>query len=144
MTTLTCAQVHLQSEGGKGGGGGGKAAAPAVAAAGKKGALVGASTAPLDEEGALRIIQAVITGKPDKAVAEQQLRDAVAKVCLHQSLMNDIQSEACPSKSCSLLLTLLMQVDPNPEGSAKGANLKPVARAAWAAAVLELTDLAEK
>ena len=37
-----------------------------------------------------------------------------------------------------------MQVDPNPEGSAKGANLKPVARAAWAAAVLELPDLAEK
>lgn len=104
----------MQSEGGKGGAGGGKAAAPA-AAAGKKGAPgPGGVASPIDEEGALRIIQGVITGKPDLAVAEQQLREAVSKV------------------------------DPNPEGSAKGANLKPVARAAWAAAVLGLSDLAEK
>lgn len=56
----------------------------------------------------------MLTGKPDLAAAEQQLREAVAKV------------------------------DPNPEGSAKGANLMPVARAAWAAAVLGLPELAEK
>ena len=107
ITTLTCAQVHLQSEGGKVGGGGGKAAAPAAATAGKKGAPVGASTAPLDEEGALRIIQAVITGKPDKAVAEQQLRDAVAKVRLGQSLMNDTE-RSLPNNLVRSLLYLTL------------------------------------
>lgn len=55
-----------------------------------------------------------MTSKPEKSIAEQQLRDAVSKV------------------------------DPNPEGSAKGLNLKPVAMAAWAAAGLGLPDLAEK
>ena len=104
----------MQSEGGKGGAGGGKAAAPPAAAKGKGALGPGGAATALDEEGALRIIQAVITGKPDLSVAEQQLKEAVAKV------------------------------DPNPEGSAKGANLKPVARAAWAAAVLGLSDLAEK
>lgn len=74
--------MHLQSEG-KGGTGSGKAAPPA-AAAGKKGAAgtVGGGSAPLDEEGALRIIQAVITAKPEPSVAEQQLKEAVAKVTL--------------------------------------------------------------
>ncbi|GFH18160.1 uncharacterized protein HaLaN_14914, partial [Haematococcus lacustris] len=58
---------------------------------------------------------AVITAKPaDKALAEQMLRDAVAKV------------------------------DPTPDGSAKGASLGPVARAAWAAAVLGLDAAAER
>jgi hypothetical protein len=37
-----------------------------------------------------------------------------------------------------------LQVDPKPEGSAKGANLGPVARAAWAAAVLGLPEAAER
>jgi hypothetical protein len=45
--------------------------------------LSGAAAPPaLDEEGALRMVQAVMTAKPsDKAQAEQMLRDAVAKVC---------------------------------------------------------------
>jgi hypothetical protein len=34
----------------------------------------------MEEEAALRMIQAVITGKPDSAVAKKQLKEAVAKV----------------------------------------------------------------
>jgi hypothetical protein len=104
-------QVHLSSESGAAPTGKAPAAAPA-----KKGTTLGgaAASSALDEEGALRLIQAVITGKPEASVAEAQLKDAVAKV------------------------------DPNPEGSAKGANLKAVARAAWAAAVIGIPDLAEK
>lgn len=72
-------QAHLTATSAAGAKGAkGAAAAPKPAAAGK-GAAAGAGPA-LDEEGALRIIQAVMSGRPDKAVAEQQLRDAVAKV----------------------------------------------------------------
>lgn len=76
-------QVHLQSNG-KGGAVGGKPSAPAAASVkGGKGTTgPGVGTPALDEEGALRIIQAVITGKPDLAVAEQQLKDAVSKVII--------------------------------------------------------------
>lgn len=85
-------QAHLEASGG--GGGGGKASKPAVPAKGGKGAA--ANGGALDEEGALRAIQVVLSGKPDQAAAEAQLRVAVLKV------------------------------DPKPEGSAKGAALKPV------------------
>ena len=43
-----------------------------------------------------------------------------------------------------LAFSFALQVDPNPEGSAKGANLGPVARAAWAAAVLGMPEIAER
>lgn len=72
-------QVHLATlaaaAGGKGAKAGGGGAAGGAGKPGAKGAA-----AALDEEGALRLIQAVLTGRPDRAVAEQQLREAVAKV----------------------------------------------------------------
>lgn len=58
---------------------------PASAKPGAKGGTAGSTTAAvvLDEEGALRAVQAVISAKPaDRALAEQMLRDAVAKVCI--------------------------------------------------------------
>ncbi|MEW5301509.1 MAG: hypothetical protein WDW36_004367 [Sanguina aurantia] len=69
---------------------------------------------PLDEEEALRLVQGVMSGRPELAAAESQLRDAVSRV------------------------------DPFPDGSAKAANLGPVSRAGWAAAVVGLPELAEK
>ncbi|KAF5838899.1 hypothetical protein DUNSADRAFT_1989 [Dunaliella salina] len=107
-------QVHLSCQGGDIGKAGLSAArstaprepSPGKAKASPRGSPQRTSVA-LDEEGALRMIQAVITAKPaDKGAAEQLLREAQSKV------------------------------DPNPDGNAKGANLGPVARAAWAAAVL--------
>ena len=50
----------------------------AAAAKGGKPGAAGAAAVALDEEGALRMIQAVLTGRPP--TAEQQLKDAVAKV----------------------------------------------------------------
>ncbi len=67
---------------GKGGAAGGKAAAAAAKPAGK-GATAAATPASvtLDEEGAMRMVQAVLSAKPkDKSVAEQMLRDALTKV----------------------------------------------------------------
>jgi hypothetical protein len=58
--------------------------------------------------------------------------------------MSDVWAKCLAALSRTFILDLDLQVDPNPEGSAKGANLKAVARAAWAAAVLGLPELAEK
>ncbi|GLI64300.1 hypothetical protein VaNZ11_007525, partial [Volvox africanus] len=93
-----------------------KVGGPGAAKPGAKGAKGAPPPAPvLDEEGALRLIQGVLTGRPDRAIAEQQLKEAVAKV------------------------------DPNgPDGRVKGALLRPVSRAAWAAAVAGLPALAER
>eukprot|EP00200_Dunaliella_tertiolecta_P013666 CAMPEP_0202394750 /NCGR_PEP_ID=MMETSP1127-20130417/93597_1 /ASSEMBLY_ACC=CAM_ASM_000462 /TAXON_ID=3047 /ORGANISM="Dunaliella tertiolecta, Strain CCMP1320" /LENGTH=1471 /DNA_ID=CAMNT_0048997397 /DNA_START=145 /DNA_END=4558 /DNA_ORIENTATION=- len=107
-------QVHLSCQGGdisKAGLSATRSSAPREPSPGKTRASPRGSpqrtSVALDEEGALRMIQAVITAKPaDKGAAEQLLREAQSKA----------------------------KVDPNPDG--KGANLGPVARAAWAAAVL--------
>ncbi|GLC40394.1 Cilia- and flagella-associated protein 46, partial [Pleodorina starrii] len=116
LTTLAYGSAAALGGGGKAS----KAAAPAAGAGragarGAKGAAVVPQQPTLDEEGALRLIQSVLTGRPDRAIAEQQLRDAVAKVDPH-----------------------------GPDGRVKGALLRPVSRAAWAAAVAGLPEVAER
>ncbi|GFR51753.1 hypothetical protein Agub_g14204, partial [Astrephomene gubernaculifera] len=115
LTTLASTASGKAPKGGAGGGA--SAAPPPPSAKGGKGVVrpaAGGGAGALDEEGAMRLIQSVLTGRPDRAVAEHQLREAVAKV------------------------------DPKPEGPVKGALLRPVSRAAWAAARAGLPSLAER
>lgn len=154
-------QVHLACQGGDiskapgvgPAGKGGAAPAKPAAAAGKAGAKGGAAAAVpplLDEEGALRIVQVRMPGSWSEELglgASQGRSDlcackmpgsscAAPFTAVHHFSQAVITSKpADKAQAEAMLKDAVAKVDPNPSGSAKGANLGPVARAAWAAAV---------